>query len=175
MKRILTTLCMLLLIAGTSFAQTQPKQGGKKGNATEQRARHMAVSLELDESQTEWFVPLYVSYTDSLQALGRELYAKPLKANPTEEELQKSQKKRRQPVDLNKLNDEEAQVLIQRNFELQAKSLQLRQAYYQIFSARIAPKKLLPLFVQSGNGGIRTGNQRQGPPASMGFQGGGAF
>lgn len=170
MKRISLCLLSLVLLVGTSYAQRPQQRGGKKSSASEQVARQLATRFELDESQTEWFVPLFVSYSDTLQALSRELYNKPLKANPTEEEIQKAAKKNRQQIDFSKLSAEESQILIQRSFELQAKSLQIRHAYYQIFSARISPQKLLPLFVQPSATG--TGQGGRGPQSGYGRPGG---
>lgn len=158
------------MVSASAFAQNKEKKGARKGSQSEQQARHLAVSMELDEEQTAWFVPLYAAYADSLQAIQKEIRRQPLKVNPTAEELEKAGKKRNAQIDTSKLSAEEAQVLIQRNFEAQEKGLQLKQSYYQIFSARISPKKLLPLFGPMQPGGMRQGGQR---PNGYGGQRGG--
>lgn len=173
MKKFIT-MVMAAFILGSSMtaaAQDDKKDKKQKKDKTEmlnKRATRVANDLKLDDKTTAWFIPLYVEYQDTLQAVNRPQMPKP----DGEKKAKKAE-----------LSDDEALKLIEDNFAKSEKRTALQREYFKKFKEKLTPKQLVSIFVrgnehpnmQRGNNQQRGNMQGQGMPGGFPPQGGGGF
>lgn len=119
-------------------AQTADKKARKNRNTNpterlQQQATRMADELKLDDQTQAWFVPLYVEFQDTLQAVARA--ARPVDANG------KAKQKK-------ELTDAESLVLLANTFDKEERTLAIRRAYFAKFKDRLTPQQLVTIFTR---------------------------
>lgn len=177
MKKTMTLLVLALL--GTGMTQAQRADDGDRAQQRKERierqAQQQAKDLKLDEATTTWFTNLYVEYQTELQQV-REAAMKDM---PKPEKAKKggdaddesANPENLKEKELKKLTDEQAEKIIQANFDRTEKELKVKRDYYARFREKLTPKQLVRIFAQPGRGGQR-GGQRGGMPRGGGFPGG---
>lgn len=157
MKRILTTLLVALTLGAGMQLQARNEQVNDeredKAEMQEKRATRLAQQLKLDEETTDWFVPLYVAYQDSLQAVKAE-------AQLPDGKKQKD------------ITDEEALALIEATLTQSEQEVAVKRAFLEQFKEKLDGKSLVFVFIMSERQ-PNQGNNRQGGQGNRGGQGGG--
>jgi len=170
MKRTLFTLLALaLMCTGTATAQNRGDREQNRAERIQRMAQRQAEDLKLDDATTTWFVNLYTEYEEQLSAVRKEAMKdmpKPEKKKESAEEEDFQMKEK----EMKKLTDEQADKMIQANFDRTEKELQVKRIYYSKFQEKLTPKQLVRIFGQpgGGRGGNRGGGQRGGFGGPMG-------
>lgn len=157
MKRIFTTLLVVLALGFGLQAQARSEKTAEdkpeQAQMQQKRATRLAQQLKLDETTTQWFVPLYVAYQDSLQAVR------------AQGQLPEGKKQK-------DITDEEALSLIEATFAQSEQEVAIKRAFLEQFKEKLDGKALMFVFIMSERQGGQGGN-RQGGPGNRGGQGGG--
>lgn len=155
-KQWLCLLFVALVGAGqTVQAQDSDKRDERRQEMVEKRAKQLARQFKLDDAATEWFVPLYVEYSDTLRAVRARL--------PRSREL-------------DKLSDADAATAAESLFTAEERAAALKRSYYVRFKEKLTPQQALRLFVPQAPARRSNANRGafggpQGGPG--GFPGGG--
>ena len=136
-NKIISLLAAFVFCTGLC-AQNADKKVKKERtqNRTErlqQQATRLADELKLDDQTQAWFVPLYVEYQDTLQAVARAV--RPVDANG------KAKQKK-------ELTDAESLVLLAKTFDKEERMLAIRRAYFEKFKDRLTPQQLVTVFTR---------------------------
>lgn len=163
MKKVISSMALMLLVASGQAAMAQRNdRGARAEQRVERQAESLAKSMDLDGEQKTTFVSLYKEYQDTLRAVRRDAF----------------QPKRDKDE---KLSEEEAEQRILASFEREAKVNALKQEYYKKFRAHFKASQLVRVFVHEfpapqrrmPSGGPGFGGPMQGGPGARGGFGGG--
>lgn len=129
-KKILGLVLAVFLCVGIT---AQAQDGNRRRTpvakpSTEQFAATMAKRLKLDSKTTEWFVPVYVAYQDSLAALRKA--ARPAKRCAD-------------------LSEAEALQAVEASLKAAEDEIALKRSFLPVFKAKLTPQQLATLYVQS--------------------------
>ena len=163
MKRIIVSAFALLLITVAAVAQDNNGRQRQRMHAQEMygsMADRLAKQMKLEDDKADAFKVLYVDYQTTRSNA----------ANP------KGEDEKDEKVNLNKITDEEATVLINRQFAAQEAQLKVDKEYLPRFLEIITPAQAARVYVRRAGGmggneqGMRGG---QGRPGGFGGPGGG--
>lgn len=129
-KKILgLVLAAFLCVGVTAQAQDENRHRTPVAKPSmEQFAANMAKRLKLDSQTTEWFVPVYVTYQDSLAALRKA--ARPAKRCAD-------------------MSEAEALQAVEAALKAAEDEVALRRSFLPVFKAKLTPQQLATLYVQS--------------------------
>ena len=126
-KQWLCLLFVALVGAGqTVQAQDSDERDERRQEMVEKRAKQLARQFKLDDAATEWFVPLYVEYSDTLRAVRARL--------PRSREL-------------DKLSDADAATAAESLFTAEERAAALHRSYYARVKEKHTPPQTLRRFV----------------------------
>lgn len=163
----------ILLVLALAFAVTASAQNGNESRRermnnislaeiNNRMASRLAKQMKLDDETEQKFTALYLDYQN----------ARHNAVNPRGGDQEGAE----QRTDFDRLSDEEATELIQKNFDRQAKQLAVDREYLPKFLEIITPAQAAQVFIVRGNarqGGQRNGGgNRGGGPRGGGFGGG---
>lgn len=161
---------LLALTLGTAAnaqenEERRPAQMPDRKEMSAKHAERVAQQLKLDDKTKEWFLPIYVEYQDTLQALNRP--------------QQPAEKKKKKET----LTDEEALAKVESTFATEESRTALRRAYYARFKEKLTPQQLVTIFCDQnrmpfrpmGNRGNNRGQRPDFNGAPGGFGGEGGF
>ena len=166
----------ILLVLALAFAVTASAQNGNESRRermnnislaeiNNRMASRLAKQMKLDDETEQKFTALYLDYQN----------ARHNAVNPRGGDQEGAE----QSTNFDRLSDEEATELIQKNFDRQEKQLAVDREYLPKFLEIITPAQAAQVFIVRGNnrqGGQRNGNgggNRGNGPRGGGFGGGG--
>ncbi len=112
-------------------------------------AKQLAKQMDLDDSTADWFIPLYVEYSDTLRAVR----TSPLRSREVDE-----------------VSDAEALEAVEAMFAASEREVALKRAYYARFKEKLTGQQVLRVFMPASPKRQSDGNRRPG-----GFGGPGGF
>lgn len=128
-RKFLSFLLAAFLCVGLT-AQAQENNRDRTPGAKpsmEQMAANMARRLKLDSGTTEWFIPVYAAYQDTLASLRRT--ARPVKKNAG-------------------MSEAEALQAIENAFKAAENEVALKRTFLPLLKERLTPQQLVAIFVQ---------------------------
>lgn len=147
-------LCLMLaaFLGGSLCVQAQKDDDGASGRRqarVEKMAKQLAKQMDLDDSTADWFIPLYVEYSDTLRAVR----TSPLRSREVDE-----------------VSDAEALEAVEAMFAASECEAALKRAYYARFKEKLTGQQVLRVFMPASPKRQSDGNRRPG-----GFGGPGGF
>ena len=164
------TVFLMLALAFTLAASAQQDGRGRRermsnmdlAELNNRQATRLAKQMKLSDEVEQKFIVLYLDYQN----------ARHNAANPTGGDQEGAE----QRVDINKLSDEQASDLIQKNFDRQERQLAVDRQYLPRFLEILSPSQAAHIFLQRGGqmrgGQMRGGNGQRGPRGGGGPRGG---
>ena len=161
MKKILV-LAFAVAIAGSIFAQEGDtrRERRERMDMTEvynRQATRLVKDMKLDKEKEDAFTALYLDYQNARFNV----------VNPQGGD----QESKENQVDFKKLTDEEAKALVEKNFDRQAKQLEVDKQYYAKFCEILTPVQAAQVFISPRGGMMMRGGQ-SGQGGQGGFGGG---
>lgn len=176
MKKIITAVMALCLIAGVAMAQEQGErpQRPNKDQVTKMKVNKLVKNLALDNKTAELFTATYTQYQEDVAKIN-EKYP-PMNFPGIGPDNEKGRKGKAKGEAIEMPLDEEVEKSILDGFARERELLNIKEKYYRIFCKFLTPQQIQKMYqLENAPRGMQNSNRQMPPQGGRpgGFPGGG--